>query len=129
MIRRREMLSLRTIILAALALSCLILILPTSKTQAVSMVDKRYRMEIHNHSRYVIYSIYMSHSYETGWGRDLLDDTLNPSHYLPIENITPGDYDFLIIDEHKRKCMVRDFRIFEDKTWEIDDDWLSGCKR
>lgn len=124
------MFSLRTLTRLALFLSFLLLILPLFELQAAGRIDNRYELEIHNHSEVVIYNVYMSHSYETQWGRDRLeDDTLSPRHYISIEDIVPGEYDFLVIDEYGRKCMQRDYPIFNDKQWDITDEWLDQCKR
>jgi hypothetical protein len=133
MIRRRKMSSLRATILAVLALNILVPALPTSKPYAASVMDRRYELAIHNHSGVVIYSIYMSHSYESGWGTDRLGNgTLNPQHYITLSDIVPGEYDFLFIDEYERKCMLRDIPIFKDGEWDLTDEWLnnkSNCKR
>lgn len=125
------MFSLRTTIVAVLTLSLLALILPQHAPQSANIINRRYRLEIHNHSEVEIYSIYMSQSYETKWGRDRLgESTLTPRHYLPIEDIIPGEYDFLFVDEYDRRCMRRDVQIFEDITLDIEDDWLDRhCKR
>jgi hypothetical protein len=129
MLRRRKMFSLRIARLAVLAFSYSTFILPAATSHAADMIDNRYRLEIHNHSEVEIYNIYVSRSSETGWGRDrLAEDTLTPRHYLPIENVVPGEYDFLIVDEYGRRCMKRDYQIFKDTEWDITDEWLDRCK-
>ncbi len=124
------MFSLRTTIRAASALIMLVLTLPTPAPLAAGVPDRRYELEIHNHSELDIYSIYMAPSYKTVWGRDLLeDDILSPRYHYTITDIIPGEYDFLFIDELERNCILRDIRIFENKTWEIDDRWLNRVCR
>jgi hypothetical protein len=120
------MLSVRITILAPLVLTLFVLILPSSQEQR----GRRYRVEVHNHSRVVIDRIYMSRSSESSWGEDRMgSEVLHPGHYLPIENVIPGEYDFLFIDEDEEKCMRRDVKVFEDREVEITDDWLAAnCK-
>lgn len=114
-----------TALAAAILILCGSVITLTPQTRV-----KRFRVEIHNDSSLIINSVYMSRTADEDWGDDRLGaGVLPPDHYLPIEEIIPGKYDFLFIDEHERKC-TSVYQIFRDGRIDIDDKWLNThCKR
>lgn len=124
------MLSLRTATFIFSILGFLTLCAPPSEPTTANAIDRRYTLEFVNASEVEIHNIYMTSSQETSWGSDLLkEDILSSQKTFKVWNIIPGEYDLMFVDEDDRKCIVRDFQVFQNGEFEITDDWLdSHCK-
>jgi hypothetical protein len=89
---------------------------------------KRYTFHIVNHSRFRIDRIYVTHTYETDWGQDLLGSVyLKPNQYYDI-TAPAGEYDVKLVDEDGDKCIVNEILISQDFSWEITNTWLKQCE-
>jgi hypothetical protein len=103
----------------------------TSKVVNFSAVaQNRYLIKFRNNSRWDIRRIYLSTTETNKWGQDQLGaETLRSGGTFTLNDIRPGEYDLMLIDEDNDKCVMRNIKLFESKELTISSDWLVACQK
>jgi hypothetical protein len=98
-------------------------------TKVQNSRGKRYTLKINNCSRFRIDRIYVSHTYDSDWGKDLL----GRGHLYPEKDysitVVAGEYDVRFVDEDGDECIINEVALFKDTTWCITTSWLKKCVR
>jgi len=83
-----------------------------------------------NNSSFTIYYLYMSPTTQDTWGRDHLGDEVLSAYgdRFHIPSVTCNNYDIKMVDEDDDVCIIQDFRICSEVTFNFKNEHLLGCQ-
>lgn len=101
--------------------------MPGQKSSAAQA--RSHTLTITNESSRQIHRLHISSSGTANWGADLLGrNILHPG--APPGNsrsfsISAGEIDVLFIDANGHQCVLRNFQVYNDRSYSLTDEWLA----
>jgi hypothetical protein len=87
--------------------------------------------DILNQSKTTIYHLYVAPQGTSRWSEDALgedeEDALEPGDSVTLRDLDTGHYQFKIVFENERTCVIPNVFLEEGKALELNDSFLEKC--
>jgi hypothetical protein len=88
--------------------------------------------DVLNQSKTTIYHLFVAPEGSYNWSPDALgedeEDALEPDDSITLRDLDPGDYQFKIVVQNNRTCVVPNVQLEKGKTLALKDEFLERCR-
>jgi hypothetical protein len=99
----------------------------TPPQNTTAQTSTRYKFSVKNNSNCSVYELYIGQSYKDSWGKNYLKGNLISPGETYTLSVVPGEYDIKFVSKTGKECIYMKFKVFDDKTWSLTNEWLNRC--
>jgi hypothetical protein len=109
--------------------AAIIAILFSALATPAAATQHRYSLKIHNSSKFTVARLYVQNAELGNWGPDEMKNfVLSPGKTFTLTSIKPGEYNIKFVDAKGRDCVLQNYPITRDHTWELTTTFLQKCR-
>jgi|SRR4051812_19184835 hypothetical protein len=92
-------------------------------------VQNRYSLKIHNTSKFTVTRLYVQNAELGNWGPDEMKNfVLAPGKTFTLNSVKPGEYNIKFVDAKGRDCVLTNYAIIKDHSWNLTTEFLQKCR-